>query len=471
VSTEQIKERPGLTINLKPYQHNFIYSRRRHPAAVMGWGTGKTLCGIARARIYSKLIPNNLGVVFRKTAKSLSDSTLRDFERYTRLKVDSQRNLVEKNGSVTMFRHIDEIGDINQQNINLGWYMIEQGEELETDKEFFMLFGRLRRPLEPTPEFTKLGLPVRSGWVIANASDGWMRPLWKLGKLESVSRELFGDDPDYRDMAELIEATTFDNEDNLPKDFINSLKLLEHTKPEIYKRFVLNDWDIASDRFVLVTREQLDLLKIVTHDYFRSKRVVSIDPSEGGDACVILGMENNSIVKKKRIFVNDTMKIVGEALLVANEMNTRNFAGDAIGNGKGVFDRLSEMGNNVYPIKSSLESSDPERWFNLRSEIWGHFQDMVLRRELPPINDPDVEKQVLAIRYDPKAVNSRGRIKVVPKDETKKILGHSPDDADAYVYGLWALKQIEGDTENTNFREINSGRGTRHMMAGGAGGW
>lgn len=463
------QETQGLRFQLKPYQHNFIYSKKRHPAGVMGWGTGKTLCAIGRSRIYSKLIPENLGVIFRKTAKSLSDSTLKDFEKYTRLKVDSQRNLVEKNGSITMFRHIDEIGDINQQNINLGWYYIEQGEELETDKEFFMLMGRLRRTLKPTPEFDKLGLPLRSGWVIANASDGWMRPLWKQGRLEAVSRELFGDDPDYKDMAELIEATTFDNEDNLPKDFINSLKLLEKTKPEIYRRFVMNDWDIASDRFVLVTREQLDLLKIVTHDHFTSKRLISIDPSEGGDACVIMGMENNSIIpgKKKRIFVNDTMKIVGEAVIMANEINTRNFTGDAIGNGKGVFDRLAEMGYNTYPIKSSEESSDPERWFNKRSEMWGHFQDMVIRRELPPINDAEVEKQVLAIRYDPKAVNSRGRVKVVPKDETKKLLGHSPDDADAYIYGLWTLKQIEGDANQTNFVGLK----TRHMMGGGAGGW
>lgn len=448
-----------------------MYSKKRHPAGVMGWGTGKTLCAIGRSRIYSKLIPDNLGVIFRKTAKSLSDSTLRDFEKYTRLKVDSQRNYLDPNGSVTMFRHIDEIGDINQQNINLGWYYIEQGEELDTDKEFFMLFGRLRRALKPTPEFEKLGLPLRSGWVIANASDGWMRPLWKLGKLEAVSKQLFGSEPDYQDMAELIEANTFDNEENLPKDFIASLRLLEKTKPEIYKRFVMNDWDIASDRFVLVTREQLDLLKIVTHDYFTSKRVISIDPSEGGDACVILAMENNSIVKKKRIFVNDTMKIVGEAVIMATEFNTRNFAGDAIGNGKGVFDRLAEMGYNVLPIKSSEESSDPERWFNRRSELWGNFQDLVLKRELPPINDEEVEKQVLAIRYDPKAVNSRGRVKVVPKEDTKKILGHSPDDGDAFVYGLWAIKQIEGDQENSNFKMINKGRGTRHMMAGGSGGW
>lgn len=465
-----------MDIELMPYQHDFLYSKARHPLFCGAWAVGKTMTAIGRGRIYSKMIPDNLGVIFRKTAKSLSDSSLKDFEKYTGLHVDSQRNLKEPNGSITMFRHVDEIGDINQQNINLGWYYIEQGDELETDKEFFMLFGRLRRNLKPTEEFLKLGLPVRSGWVVANAGDNWLRPLWKEGKLAQAAAELFGAqtaEAGTANIAQLIEATTFDNQKNLAPDFLSSLKLLEKTKPEIYRRFVLNDWNVAADRFVLITREQLELLKIVTHDHFNSRRVVAIDPSEGGDACVILGMENNAIIpgKKRRIFVNDTMKIVGEALIMAKEINTKNIAGDAIGNGKGVFDRLAEMGYNTYPIKSSEESSDPERWFNLRSEMWGHLQDMVIRREMPPINDYEIEKQVLAIRYDPKAVNSRGRVKIVPKDETKKLLGHSPDEGDAFVYGLWAIKQIEGDHEGPAFTNVNQGRGTRKMMAGGAGGW
>lgn len=414
------------------------------------------------------MIPDNLGIIFRKTAKSLFDSTLRDFERYTGLKIDSQRNLTDSNGSITMFRHVDEIGDINQQNINLGWYYVEQGDELETDKEFFMLFGRLRRQLKPSKEFQSLGLPERSGWVIANAGDNWLRPLWKEGKLAAIARQLFGPESQFSNMAELIEATTFDNERNLTPDFIASLKVLESSKPEIYKRFVLNDWNIASDRFVLVTREQLDLLKVAgKHDYFTSKRVISIDPSEGGDACVIMAMENYEVKKKQRLFVQDTMKIVGEALIMAHEFNTKNFTGDAIGNGKGVFDRLTEMGYNTLPIKSSGESSDPERWFNLRSEMWGNLQDLVIRRELPPILDEEVARQVLMIRYDPAAVNSKGRMKIVPKDLTKKLLGHSPDEADAFVYGLWAMKQLEGDGgERGGFRLKTS-----HMMSGGAGGW
>jgi hypothetical protein len=396
------------------------------------------------------MIPNNLGVVFRKTAKSLFDSTLKDFERYTGLACDSQRNFKFKNKSSIMFRHIDEIGDINQQNLNLGWFMIEQGDELDSDKEFFMLWGRLRRELTPSPEFKKLELSERSGWVIANAGDHWMKPLWKNGSLEG---------------GHLVEAETKDNEKNLPKDFIDSLNILEKTKPEVYRQFVLNDWNITADRHILVNRQQLELLQ---HTFQRSNeavRVISIDPSEGGDACIILCLENNKVIDKQRIHVNDTMKIVGEALIMGTKHGCNYYAGDAIGNGKGVFDRLGEMGKKVLAIKSSESSSDTEQYFNLRSEMWCYFQSLVLNRALPPIDDQDIIKQVLAIRYDPKAVNSRGRMKIVPKDETKKLLGHSPDEADAFVYGLWALK----DLKESNVEETHS---LSHRMSfSGAAGW
>lgn len=445
----------GFKVELKPFQYDFIYAKEKYPAFVAGWGTGKTMCGISRALIYTKAIPNNLGIIFRKTAKSLFDSTLKDFERYTRLKVNSQRTYIAPNKSGILFRHVDEIGDINQQNINLGWFMIEQGEELATDKEFFMLWGRLRRDVKPTKEFLKLGLPVRSGWVIANAGDHWMRPLWKGHG--SIQPSL--------DQARLVEATTFDNEKNLPADFISDMRKLEVVKPIIYKTFVINDWSIAPDRFVLITDKMNELLKGIQHDYLTTKRIISIDPSEGGDACSIGCLENNKLIEKERTHEKDTMKIVGQALIMGNRNGTDDFVVDGIGIGKPIGDRINELGKRCLIIKSSEASSDPEQWFNLRSEMWGYCQQLMLDKELPYIEDVNVMKQMKAVRYDPKAVNSRGRIKVVPKDETKKLLNESPDDADMFIYGLWGLKQIAEQNVNTDI--INR----KKRVFSGAGGW
>ncbi len=217
---------PQQSIKYKPFQYDFIFSRAQFPAMISAWATGKTMCGIQRAVFYSEEIPNNLGVIFRKTYKDLSDSTLRDFELYTGLKVDSNRNVVLKNESTIMFRHLEELNNI--QNMNLGWFLIEQGEEMPTDKEFYMLWGRLRRKGYPSDYFKKIGWPLHSGFVIGNvAGDNWIKRIWKDNRKENY---------------ELVEATTFEMTDVLTPDYIKNMKQLENEKPELYKRFVLNDW-------------------------------------------------------------------------------------------------------------------------------------------------------------------------------------------------------------------------------------
>jgi hypothetical protein len=219
-------------IILKEFQHDYIYSPARHPAFIAAWGTGKTMSALMRAQIYSKFIPDNLGIIFRKEYTDLRDSTLRDYELYTGMKVDSERNATYKNGSMIMFRHIEELNSAILQNTNLGWFYIEQAEELPTDREFFLLFGRLRRQLSPSKEFQLLQerehMPLHTGFIIGNvAGDNWIKKIWK-------------DKPDAK--YQLIEAQTKDNADILPPDFLEGLEDLKTRKPEIYRRYVLNDW-------------------------------------------------------------------------------------------------------------------------------------------------------------------------------------------------------------------------------------
>jgi hypothetical protein len=230
-------------VQLKPWQDKFIFSPKRYPGQWSGWATGKSMDLIFRSMIYSEQIPNNLGIIFRREFTDLRDSTIRDFEKYTGLKVNSERSVAFKNGSVILFRHIEEINNI--QNINLGWFGIEQAEELDSDAEFFMLFGRLRRDLNSTKEFNELGLPLRSGFVIGNAGDHWGKRLWHDGELED---------------SECIEATTWDNQDILPQDYLDGLRILEKQKPEIYKAYVLNDWNVNVARNLLITQQLIDSL-------------------------------------------------------------------------------------------------------------------------------------------------------------------------------------------------------------------
>lgn len=215
-----ILDKPTLEISFEPFQSGFVESKARFPAFVAGWGTGKTLCAIAKGLDLSFRSRNNLGLIARKKYTDLRDSTMKDFTRYTGLHIPQTTKEVTIPGtnSTIMFRHAEELSGL--QNVNLGWYVLEQAEEFETDEQFQLLRGRLRRE----------GC-FRQGMIIANAAGhNWIWKLWK--KYE-------GSDPDY----ELFEAKSFDNINNLPEDFLADLAKMEKQSPKKYKRFVRNSWD------------------------------------------------------------------------------------------------------------------------------------------------------------------------------------------------------------------------------------
>lgn len=191
----------------------------RFPAFVGGWGCGKTMCGILRGLLLSKTYPNNLGLIVRKKFTDLRDSTLKDFERYTGLAVkkDAKEIVLNDCNSTIMFRHGEELSGL--QNVNLGWFMIEQAEEFETAEQFDLLRGRLRRQ----------EADIRQGMVIANtAGHNWVWDRWK-------------DNPQPNYM--LVEANIFDNQDHLPADTLADWEQLKLESPKKYNRYVLNSWE------------------------------------------------------------------------------------------------------------------------------------------------------------------------------------------------------------------------------------
>lgn len=406
------------------------------------------MLAIFRARAYATGIPNNLGVIFRKTFRSLEDSTLKDFEKYAGVKVPSNRELHDDNGSITLFRHIDELDSINQQNLNLGWFMIEQGEELDSDKEFFMLFGRLRRVGEPNDEFKSLGFPLRSGWVIANAGDNWIKKLWKDGKIQQAAMEL-GEDG--RNFSELIEATTFDNQHNLPRDFILSLKMLEKTKPEVYKQFVLNDWSVGFKN------------KVFTEFHFNIMRGrqgflarysinagVAVDPAgDGTDDNVFLAGCGGEVFEKYKQTTMSPSDRAHKAIMMCRAVKGSFIIIDCDGVGIDTYLELVKFQDTYSKgieivkfhgsAKSVLMESERPMYANLRAEA------AFITRKRAVEGRAGIDENDFELMEDLKEeeffTNTRGLIQLEPKDDIKERLGRSPGCGDAYKMLQWAFEQ------------------------------
>lgn len=413
-----------LQYKLEPWQDGFIFSKSRFPGMFSSWATGKTMSLIFRAMIYSQHIPNNLGVIFRKEFTDLRDSTIKDFTKYTGLVVNSAREVVLENGSTILFRHLEELNNI--QNMNLGWYGLEQADEVESDKEFFMLFGRLRRQVTPSEEFKALGLPERSGFVIANAGDYWAKKLWKDEPMEG---------------SECFEATTWDNKHNLTSDFLESLMILKKRKPELYQKFVENDWEVGVDQYILIRNSDIDRLKDIRIHVPQDRYVIALDPSLGGDECVYKVFRNSVEIEQVIMHERDTMKVVGQGMILSAKYKVDDFIVDSCGLGAPICDRFAELGKRVQRFNSANAAGDEKRFGNKKSEAWWECMEDIQDGKSEYINDEETRRQLTSTKY--RLVKSTGKILMEHKEDTKKRIGNSPDRADAYVMGRYGVKRVE----------------------------
>lgn len=115
---------------------------------------------------------------------------------------------------------------------------------------------------------------------------------------------------------------------------------------------------------------------------------------------------------------------------------------DDTGLGGGVTDtlraRLNEHNKNfpddpawryqVVPINFGSGSTKPEKFYNLRAEMFWHLRERFINHRIAIPNDQELINELASIRYE---YTGKQQIKIEAKDEIKKRTGKSPDKADA----------------------------------------
>jgi len=217
---------------------------------------------------------------------------------------------------------------------------------------------------------------------------------------------------------------------------------------------------LADEERVLITAKSIEDLKGVIHNRLDTRRIVACDPSLGGDECVIQAIENTDIIDELILHTDNTMEIAGEIVIMMKRHDIYSSCVDGIGIGVGICDRLRELGIDNTPIISSESSSDKDAFSNLRSEMWWYVMTQILRKEVSYPEDPELRRELSAVKYAPP--KSSGKVRLEPKEETKLRLGRSPDRADTFVYGIWALKDTkiiggkDAYAENRNSGEVST---------------
>ena len=218
---------------------------------------------------------------------------------------------------------------------------------------------------------------------------------------------------------------------------------------------------ITDEEKVLITSRMLAGLSAYDPDIdppeeLAERRIIACDPAMGGDEAPMQYIVAGRIVDQEISHDRDSMKLAGALAIFGRKHHCEEFAIDTIGNGKGVVDRLAEMGKIVHAFNSAEAAQEPDRFANLRAEAWWNVMQLVMDRKVPALTDPVILKQLAATHWQTQT--SSGRLILEPKARTKKALGCSPDRADCYVIGLWGLQFVAPDDEPAeNYETASAG--------------
>ena len=138
------------------------------------------------------------------------------------------------------------------------------------------------------------------------------------------------------------------------------------------------------------------------------------------------------------------MDLMATASWIASEINRRRpdrVRVDSIGLGAGLVDRLREIGHSVEAVNVSERADAPDLFVNRRAEIAWKFREALERGDVSLPDDDALIAELSAFQYD---YDSKGRIKLELKDQTRRVLGRSPDKADACLLGFAAASRGPG---------------------------
>jgi len=359
------------------------------------------------------------GVDFDKTTLETWKKTIPESGYYIR---EQPKEIVIENRVKLFFGGLDDQKNINKFNsAELAFFGIDQAEETErTDIGVIEASIRLM--------YNGIQPPYKSLYT-ANPAECWL-------KEDFVNHK--------RDNALFVKALPTDNP-YLPDGYIERLEKSFRYDPVLLQAYRDGNWDVTMASYQVIPSKQMDELAGYTHHPEANRFAVVCDPSTGGDECVIYLFEHYIIRDVKILHTDDTMVIVGEMQIMGNSVGAEVYGVDEIGIGKGIKDRLSEIfkdreNRKVIGIGSAKASSEPERFDNLRAEIWWNARELVIEHRAAYPKDEELRRQACAVKFKP--VSSNGKIKLELKSDTKSRIGRSPDRADTWVYGLWVMKKF-----------------------------
>lgn len=228
----------------------------------------------------------------------------------------------------------------------------------------------------------------------------------------------------------VIHASTLDNSFTGDKYKKNIVERYEEGT-NIYRQQVLGeilDVDVASQ---IIFRNQFPLNKQGEDDnhYF------GMDASGmGADSDMYVVIDKFGMVDYKETL---EATVFEKANIVTRMYDDYKIKGGNIdltgGYGQGCFDFVTTKGYDLGGINFAQKAIQEDKYPNIRTEMYMELAKAI--KEGFWVNE-QVKKEMLAMSA---FINNKGKIQLLPKEDIKKILGHSPDLCDAVALAVYAM--------------------------------
>lgn len=256
-----------------------------------------------------------------------------------------------------------------------------------------------------------------------------------LGRVENWFSKLCKKYP-----AKVVHATALDVVDLIGPEFLERLKDRYGEGTNLYRQQALGeifDTDVASQ---IIFRSEFPTVK----------RDGSGDTYWLGYDAAGLGSDNNEIVLVDRhgmfdyreLNQADTFQIVNViSSYCASHKVKGSFADGTGGYSKGAVDLAKSKGIEMTSVNFAQKAFDPILYPNARTEMYLELAKAVKNGFW--VNDI-VKEEMLAQAV---SLNNRGMQQLVPKEDVKKILGHSPDLCDAVALAVYAMNHSDSTAD------------------------
>lgn len=240
----------NIDLSRNPKQADFVTSTAKFACYSGGFGSGKTLAGCLKGLILSKY-PGNRGLIGRYTYPELRSTTRKTLfelcpadwydEKQGGQWKPSENLLRFTNGSEILFMHLDTTSEKELLSLNLGWFFIDQAEEI-SERVFQVLQSRLRLTT----------VPRRYGFVACNPEPAsWL--------YERFRKPVEDEKPD-KDYF-LVDSSSRDNP-YLPSDYVSTL--LKSYPDTLAQKYIEGKWDAVEGKIYTMFNRETHIIKPFT---------------------------------------------------------------------------------------------------------------------------------------------------------------------------------------------------------------